>query len=154
MVVPCYQSDSQASRHSCRTGCDGRSRRARLERGLQVAACLDGQLVLDTWSGLADASTERPVDGDTLFVCFSCGKGVVATAIHLLAERGRIDYDTPVSRYWPAFAASGKAEITVRQVLNHTAGIPQLPAGWTVEDLCNWNRTCDGIAALGPLWQP
>jgi CubicO group peptidase (beta-lactamase class C family) len=125
-----------------------------VERGLQVAAHLDGQLVLDTWSGLADASTERPVDGDTLFVCFSCGKGVVATAIHLLAERGRIDYDMPVSHYWPAFAATGKAEITVRQVLNHTAGIPQLPSGWTVEDLCNWDRTCDGIAALAPLWEP
>ena len=80
-----------------------------VERGLQVAAYLDGQLVLDTWSGLADASTQRPVDGDTLFVCFSCGKGVVATAIHLLAERGRIDYDTPVAHYWPNFGANGKA---------------------------------------------
>jgi CubicO group peptidase (beta-lactamase class C family) len=125
-----------------------------VERGLQVAAYLDGRLVLDTWSGLADASTQRLVDGDTLFVCFSCGKGVVATAIHLLAERGRIDYDTPVANYWPAFGANGKAGITVRQVLNHTAGIPQLPPGWTVEDLCNWDRTCDGIAALAPLWQP
>jgi len=67
---------------------------------------------------LADAGNQRPVDGDTLFVCFSCDKGVVATAIHLLAERGRIDYDTPVAEYWPAFGASGKAEITVGQVLN------------------------------------
>ena len=78
-----------------------------VERGLQVAAYVDGRLVLDTWSGLADASTHRPVDGDTLFVCFSCGKGVVATAIHLLAERGRIDYDTPVAQYWPAEPGNG-----------------------------------------------
>src|SRR5437763_8233762 len=85
-----------------------------VERGLQVAAYLDGQLVLDTWSGLADASTQRAVNGGTLFACFSCGKGVVATAIHLLAERGRIDFDTPVAHYWPAFGANGKAEITVR----------------------------------------
>src|SRR5262249_60097577 len=70
-----------------------------VERGLQVAAYLDGQLVLDTWSGLADAGTQRLVDRDTLFLCFSCGKGVVATAIHILAEHGRIDYDTSVAHY-------------------------------------------------------
>jgi CubicO group peptidase (beta-lactamase class C family) len=96
-----------------------------IQRGLQVAAYLDGQLVLDTWPG-------RPADGDTLFVCFSCGKGVVATAIHLLAERGRIYSDMPVANYWPAFGANGKAQISVRLVLNHTAGVPQVPKGWTL----------------------
>src|SRR5215216_3186695 len=68
-----------------------------VERGLQVAANLDGELVLDAWSGVADASVNRAVDGDTLFMIFSCGKGVVATAIHLLADRGQIDCDTRVS---------------------------------------------------------
>jgi len=61
-----------------------------LERGLQVAAYLDGELVFDAWSGVADASTGRPVDGESLFVAFSCGKGVLATAVHLLAERGQL----------------------------------------------------------------
>jgi CubicO group peptidase (beta-lactamase class C family) len=125
-----------------------------VELGLQVAAYLDGELVLDAWSGVADATTARPVDGDTLFVAFSCGKGVVATAIHLLAERGRIDYDAPVASYWPEFAANGKAGITVRQVLSHSAGIPQLPPGTSAEDLCDWNRICAGIAQLAPLWEP
>ena len=85
-------------------------------------------------------------------MCFSCGKGVVAAAIHLLAQRGRIDYDMPVANYWPAFGANGKAQISVRLVLSHTAGIPQVPKGWTVEDLSNWDRTCGGIAGLAPLW--
>ena len=77
---------------------------------------------------------------------------MVATAIHLLAERGRINYDMPVANYWPAFGANGKAQISVRLVINDTAGIPQVPKGWTVEDLSNWDRTCGGIAGLAPLW--
>jgi CubicO group peptidase (beta-lactamase class C family) len=64
---------------------------------LQVAAYLDGELVVDAWSGLADTSTGRNVDGETLFVTFSSTKGVTATVIHLLVERGILDYDAPVA---------------------------------------------------------
>jgi CubicO group peptidase (beta-lactamase class C family) len=71
----------------------------------------------------------------TLFVSFSCGKGVVATAIHMLADRGQLDYDAPVASYWPEFAAHGKDAITVGHVLTHGAGIPQLPPGTTIDDL-------------------
>lgn len=92
------------------------------ERGLQVAAYLDGELVVDAWSGIADPATGREVDGDTLFTVFSTTKGFTATVIHLLAERGLLDYDTPIARYWPEFAAHGKAGITVRHALTHTAG--------------------------------
>jgi CubicO group peptidase (beta-lactamase class C family) len=72
----------------------------------------------------------------------------------LLAQRGRIDYDTHVADYWPAVGANGKGQITVRQLLNGTAGIPQLLLGRTVEELFNWDRTCDGIAALASKRQP
>lgn len=125
-----------------------------VERGLQVAAYFDGALVLDAWAGVADASTGRPVDGESLFVAFSCGKGVLATAVHLLAERGQLDYDATVGSYWPEFANRGKEAITVRQVLTHTAGIPQLPPDTTPEDLCDWDRMCAGISLLSPLWKP
>ena len=124
------------------------------EQGLQVAAYLDGELVIDAWSGLADAETGRTVDGETLFTVFSVGKGVAATAVHLLAERGMLDYDAPVCRSWPAFAANGKAAVTVRQVLCHTAGVPQLPEAVTLADVCDWERICAAIAALAPLWEP
>ncbi len=107
--------------------------------------------MLDAYAGLADATTRRPVDGATLFGSFSCGKGVVATAIHLLADRGQLDYDAPVASYWSEFAAHGKDAITVRHVLTHSAGIPQLPPGTTIDDLLDWDRTCAGIAALAPL---
>lgn len=124
------------------------------ERGLQVAVYLDGQLVIDAWSGIADPTTGRAVDGDTLFPVFSTSKGVVATVIHLLAERGQLDYDAPISRYWPEFGTLGKAQITVRQALAHTAGLPQLPDGVQAADLCDWAGICRGIADLTPLWEP
>src|SRR5687767_4771583 len=84
-----------------------------VERGLQVAAYVDGELVLDAWAGMADPSTGRPVDGNTLFTTWSAGKGVAATVMHLLAQRGCMDYDAPIGSYWPEFGARGKQAITV-----------------------------------------
>jgi CubicO group peptidase (beta-lactamase class C family) len=122
--------------------------------GLQVAAYLDGELVVDTWAGVAERATGRPVDGDTLFTVWSVGKGIVATCVHLLAERGALDYDAPIARYWPAFGASGKARATVRDALTHRAGVPQLPPGTAITDCADWERMCAGIAAQAPLWEP
>jgi CubicO group peptidase (beta-lactamase class C family) len=85
------------------------------ELGLQVAAYLDGQLVVDAWAGVADAATRRLVEGETLFTGFSISKGITSTCVHLLADRGLVDYDAPIARYWPEFAAHGKARATVRQ---------------------------------------
>jgi CubicO group peptidase (beta-lactamase class C family) len=124
------------------------------ERGLQVAAYFEGECVVDAWSGLADSDAGRAVDGDTLFTIFSVGKGIAATAAHILAERALLDYDAPVCRYWPEFGVNGKASMTVRQVLTHTAGIPQLPDGATIADICDWDRICTAIAGLEPLWEP
>src|SRR5688500_14636751 len=85
--------------------------RAGTEVGLQVAAYVDGELALDAWAGLADRASGRPVDGETLFTVFSATKGVAATAVHMLADRGRLEYDAPVARYWPEFAQNGKGAI-------------------------------------------
>ena len=125
-----------------------------VEQGLQVAAYLDGELVVDTWAGVADATTGRPVDGETLFVVWSTTKGITATVIHLLAERGLLDYDAPVARYWPEFGVNGKQEITLRQVLSHTAGVPQQPDGLRSDDFADWDGACRSVAELTPLWKP
>ena len=121
------------------------------ERGMQVAAYFEGERVVDAWAGIADPETGRGVDGETLFTVFSSTKGVAATVIHLLAERGVLDYDDPIADYWPEFAANGKERITIRHALTHTAGIPHMPANVT---MCNWDEVCRGIAALTPIWEP
>lgn len=127
---------------------------AGVEVGLQVAAYLDGELIVDTWSGVANEVTGQPVTGETLFTSWSTTKGFVATCIHLLAERGQLAYDTPIAAYWPEFAAQGKDKITVRQALTHTAGIPQMPTGVTVEMMTDWSAMCNAIANHAPLWAP
>src|SRR5579871_3955001 len=125
-----------------------------VEAGLQVAAYLGEELIVDAWAGVADSSTGRLVDGDTLFTVFSTTKGITATVIHLLADRQLLDYDQPVAAYWPEFAAHGKQRITLRHVLTHTAGVPHMPAGAGPAEICDWAWVCREIAALTPLWEP
>ena len=124
------------------------------EVGLQVAAYVDGKLVVDAWAGVADEKTGRPVDGDTLFTSWSTTKGFVATCLHILADRNLVDYDAPIADYWPEFSANGKERVTVRHALTHSAGIPQMPAGVTPEMMTDWDAMCAAIAAHEPLWEP
>jgi CubicO group peptidase (beta-lactamase class C family) len=121
---------------------------------VQVVAYRHGALVVDAWAGAADRATGRPADGDTLVTLWCAAKGVLATCVHLLAERGQLDYDAPVAHYWPAFEARGKARATVRHALTHRAGVPQIPPGTALADLPDWDRMCAAVADLAPLWPP
>jgi CubicO group peptidase (beta-lactamase class C family) len=124
------------------------------EVGLQVAAYKDGKLVIDTWGGVADPASGRKVDGDTLFNVYSVTKAVAATALHLQAERGLIDYDAPIVKYWPEYGAHGKERTTVRDALTHRACVPQMPTGVTPEIMCDWDAMVRAVADLKPLAEP
>src|SRR5574339_516572 len=108
------------------------------ERGLQVAVYQNGRLVVDAVAGMADPASGRRVTSDTPFFSYSIGKGVAATVVHVLAERGVLDYDTPIVELWPEFGAHGKHTATVRHALSQSAGVPGLPRGLSVEDMCDW----------------
>jgi CubicO group peptidase (beta-lactamase class C family) len=124
------------------------------ELGLQVAVYRNGELVIDAWAGVADQASGKPVDGQSLFWASSTGKGIAATCVHVLAERGKLDYEATVSSYWPAFGANGKGSVTVRHVLSHTAGVPYPPPGFDLSSFVDWDRTCAGIAGLPLSWEP
>ncbi len=122
------------------------------EVGLQVAVYHRGELLVDTWAGMADLEAGRAVGADTLFPVFSVTKSFTAVALHIQAERGLIDYDAPVARYWPEFATNGKGAITVRHVLSHRSGVPQMPDGVTLETMLDWDWMISGIEAMKPLF--
>ncbi len=124
------------------------------EIGLQVAAYIEGELVVDAWAGVTDDVSGQQVNGDTLFTSWSTTKGFVATCLHILVDRGLVEYDARVAAYWPEFAARGKEEITVRHVLTHSAGIPHMPEGVTPEMMTEWDVMCSAIAEHEPLWSP
>src|SRR6476620_9982081 len=87
------------------------------ELGAAVAVMVEGRLVVDIWAGWADSQRTRKWEQDTLVAVFSVGKAMAALCVLMLAERGRLELDAPVARYWPEFAAEGKDAITVRALL-------------------------------------
>jgi len=122
--------------------------------GLQVAVYVGGELVVDVCAGVAGGADRGLLGSDTLIHSFSTGKGFTATLVHVLAERGLIDYDTPIAHYWPEFGARGKERATVRHALTHAIGVPQLPAALTPAELCDWETMCAIVAGQKPLWEP
>jgi CubicO group peptidase (beta-lactamase class C family) len=93
------------------------------EQGLQVAVYRHGEPVVDAVAGVADPTTGRQVTSDTLFFSYSIGKGVASTVVHVLAERGILDYDTRIAELWPEFGAHGKEGATVRHALSQSVGV-------------------------------
>ena len=124
------------------------------ETGVQAAAYYRGELVVDASAGVADANSQTPVTGATLFPVFSTTKGVLATIAHRLAARGLLDYDAPIAQYWPEFGAHGKTNITLRHALNHTAGLPHMASHVSPRDEGDWVRMCQMLAEATPVSAP
>jgi CubicO group peptidase (beta-lactamase class C family) len=130
-----------------------------LRRGEEWGAALciwhEGRVVVDVWGGAADRSRGTPWEEGTLATLFSSTKGLVALGFLMLADRGRLDYDAPVARYWPELATHGKGALTVRTLLNHRAGLITVDEPLTLERIA---RSPDEVAHLlarqQPRWAP
>jgi CubicO group peptidase (beta-lactamase class C family) len=124
------------------------------ELGASVCVVVDGAPVVDLWGGVADSHTGREWDRDTLNVVMSCSKGLTATCVNMLIDRGQIDLDTPVVQYWPGFGQRGKSAITVRQVLTHQSGVAHVQQTIRSGGLYDWDRMTELIEGQTPLWKP
>jgi CubicO group peptidase (beta-lactamase class C family) len=123
--------------------------------GASVAITLDGETVVDLWGGAKDAAASQAWTSDTIVAVASTTKTATALSALLLADRGELDVDAPVARYWPEFAQAGKDGVLVRHCLGHTAGLP----GWeprlaTMDDLYDWEKCTSLLAAQAPWWEP
>ncbi|MFF5979293.1 serine hydrolase domain-containing protein [Streptomyces olindensis] len=124
------------------------------ELGASIAVVVDGQPVVDLWGGWTDQDRTTPWRRDTITNVWSCTKTVTSLAALLLVERGLLDVDGPVARYWPEFAARGKEGVLVRHLLSHTSGV----SGWdrpvTVADVRDVPAATARLAAQAPWWPP
>ncbi|MDQ1384955.1 MAG: hypothetical protein QOG65_2334 [Actinomycetota bacterium] len=124
------------------------------EVGAAVAVYVDGRPVVDLWGGLADPTSGVRWKEDTLVLVYSATKGVTATCANLLVQQGHLDPEAPVSTVWPEFAANGKGEITVGQVMSHQAGLPYVDGSFSLEEALTWKPMVDALAAQRPIWEP
>lgn len=124
------------------------------EVGAACSVYVGGRPVVDLWGGLADREANRPWSQDTIVQVASTTKGATAICAHLLAQRGELDLDAPVARYWPEFGANGKDRILVRWLLSHQAGLPIVDGPLTFEQACAWDPVIRALEAQQPLWEP
>jgi CubicO group peptidase (beta-lactamase class C family) len=124
------------------------------ELGASLALNIDGEMVVDLWGGWVDEARTVPWGENTIANVFSTTKTMTALAALVLADRGELDLDATVAKYWPEFGANGKAEIKVRHLLSHTSGV----SGWeqpiTLEDLYDWDKSTALLATQAPWWEP
>lgn len=129
--------------------------RSKQEIGAGLAIFHRGQLVVDLWGGTADVATKRPWTGDSRLCVFSVTKGLAAMALHLLADRGKLDWDAPVTTYWPGFGRAGKERMTVATLLGHRGGLAFLDAKIPLSATLDPSRRAEVLDALEsqrPAW--
>ena len=126
----------------------------RNEVGAAAAVMLDGKSVVDIWAGHADREKTKPWTRDTLVNVYSTTKGVTAICAHRLADKGLLDIDAPVAKYWPEFAQAGKDKLPVRYLLSHQAGLAAVRKPLDDGALFNWNKMTTALAEQEPWWEP
>ena len=124
------------------------------EIGAAVAAYWLGEKVVDLWGGRRVPNGDAPWNEDTMVVVMSTTKGLSAMTLAVANARGWLDYDAPVTRYWPEFAQNGKSAITVRQLLGHEAGLVLLDEALTIEKLRDLDYVARVLARQVPAWPP
>jgi CubicO group peptidase (beta-lactamase class C family) len=124
------------------------------EVGAALSLVVDGEPVVDLWGGHADGALTRPWEEDTIVNTFSTTKGITTVCALRLIEQGKLDVDAPVAKYWPEFAAAGKEDIPVRQIMSHQAGLPGIDAMLPVEKAYEWEPLSEALAAQKPYWEP
>ncbi len=124
------------------------------EVGAAFCVHRDGKPIVDLWGGVIAPGANAPYTADTLQMVWSATKGAVAVAAHILAQEGRLDFDAPVVKYWPEFAAEGKSGIPVRWLFCHKSGLAAIERPLGLDDVLAWTPVVNALEAQRPLWEP
>ena len=122
--------------------------------GSSAAVFLDGEPVVDIWGGYADEARTQPWERDTIVNTFSTTKTMTALCALILADRGELDLNAPIARYWPEFAAEGKGQVEVRHLLGHTSALPGWTEPVTLSDILDREKARTLLARQAPWWKP
>ncbi len=122
--------------------------------GASAAVFIDGEPVVDIWGGWLDRERTKPWQRDTIVNTFSTTKTMTALCALILADRGVLDLNAPMAKYWPEFAAAGKERVLVRHVLGHTSGLPGWTEKVTLADILDREKAAALLAAQAPWWEP
>jgi CubicO group peptidase (beta-lactamase class C family) len=122
--------------------------------GASFCATVEGDTVVDLWGGFADEAKTRPWVKDTIVNVYSTTKTMTALTALLIADRGELDFDAPVAKYWPEFAANGKERVKVSHVMSHSSGLSGWREAITKEDLYDGEKLTSMLASQAPLWEP
>jgi CubicO group peptidase (beta-lactamase class C family) len=124
------------------------------ELGAAFSLYVDGEVKADLWGGVADTQTGRPWTDDTLQLVYSTTKGAAAICVARLVAAGRISYADTVATHWPEFAANGKVDVTIAQLMSHQAGLPFATASLSFDDLMEVTPVVEALAGQEPIWAP
>ena len=123
------------------------------ELGASAYVTHKGKPVVDIWAG--DRGPDgTPWERDTIVNVYSTTKTMAALSLMMLVDRGKVDVHAPVATYWPEFAANGKENITVAQVMSHQTGLAGFDPAIAPTDLYDWDACAANLAAMAPWWEP
>lgn len=126
-----------------------------LELGASLCVIVDDQIIAKIHGGHTSRRKEQLWSDETLIPVYSCSKLVCAIIIAHLADQDKLGYNQTVSSLWPDFAAQGKGDLTVAQVLSHQSGLSGITdPDFTAQDWFDWDKTCAALAAQAPIWEP
>jgi CubicO group peptidase (beta-lactamase class C family) len=126
----------------------------RRELGGACCAYYRGVKVVDLWGGIRNKRTHEPWEKDTMVVVHSATKGLAAMTLAIAHSRGWLDYEQPISKYWPEFAQNGKENLTVRQLLAHQAGLFAINEPVDRSVVADLDRLAIVLARQKPAWEP
>lgn len=124
------------------------------ELGASIVLNIDGKNVVDIWGGYFDEERTKPWEKDTLVNVWSSTKTVATLAALIQVERGQLDLDAPVSKYWPEFAENGKEGVLVRHFLSHTSGVSGFKDPITPEEIQDLSISVPRLSKQAPFWKP
>ena len=125
----------------------------RNETGASVCVYAGGEKVVDLWGGAANHRTNEPWRAESAIVVYSTTKGAAAICIAMLAQRGQLDYDTPVASYWPEFGVEGKENVTVGELMSHQAGLIYAEPPLPIEEILAVTPVVEALGSQRPVWE-